>query len=57
MADKQGDADRPVRDTQGRRKPGPPDSKQQQRENQKKMGVGEDHKTKTMREKHRGTFP
>lgn len=57
MADKQRNADRTVRDAQGRRNPGPPDNKQQQRENQKKMGVGEDHRTKTMRDKHRGTFP
>lgn len=54
MADKQRDADRPVREAQGRR---PPDNRQQQRDNQKKMGVGEDHRTKTMRDKHRGTFP
>jgi hypothetical protein len=31
--------------------------KSQQSENRKELGVGEDHKTKDMEEKNRGTFP
>ena len=31
--------------------------KSQQAENRKELGVGEDHKTKDMEQKNRGTFP
>jgi hypothetical protein len=30
---------------------------QQLAENQRELGVGDDHKTKEMEEEHRGTFP
>ncbi len=44
-------------DTNNRRAPRAARGAQGQRDNQQQLGVNPEHKTETMRRRHRGTFP
>lgn len=44
-------------DTKARRAPRTAREPQTQRDNQQQLGVNQEHKTETMRRRHRGTFP
>jgi hypothetical protein len=44
-------------DTNARRTPRTARGPQTQRDNQQQLGVNPEHKTETMRRRHRGTFP